>query len=62
MLFFKYCTNTKTMKFPRQILTDSSMKNAIAETYFTVIDISRQEAMALIISGGIILPERFEGN
>ena len=34
----------------------------VAETDFTVIDISRQEAMALIISGGIILPERFKGS
>lgn len=32
----------------------------LPEKDITVIDITRQEAMALIISGGIILPERFK--
>ncbi|MGE0010008.1 MAG: DUF502 domain-containing protein [Candidatus Babeliales bacterium] len=31
-----------------------------AEGDFTVVDLTRQEAMSLIISGGIIRPERFE--
>lgn len=31
-----------------------------AETDFIVVDLTRQEAMSLIISGGIIRPERFE--
>ncbi len=31
-----------------------------AESDFTVVDLTRQEAMSLIISGGIIRPERFE--
>lgn len=31
-----------------------------SEDQFTVVDLTRQEAMSLIISGGIIRPERFE--
>jgi uncharacterized membrane protein len=32
---------------------------AIAQEGFTVVDLTRQEAMALIMSGGIVQPERF---
>lgn len=32
----------------------------VAEQNITLVDLTRQEAMALIISGGIIQPERFE--
>ncbi len=32
------------------------------EDQFKIVDLTRQEAMALIVSGGILQPERFTGN
>lgn len=34
----------------------------VPQEEFTIIDITRQEAMSLIISGGIVQPERFKNN